>query len=575
MSLLTFERIRFKNFMSYGNSWTEIDLNSSPRTLVIGKNGNGKSVAITETLCFALFGKSFRGANKPQLVNSINERDCVVEVEFTKRNSRYKVVRGIKPAIFEIYKDGNLIPVDSSLKDQQKEFESTVIETNFDTFIQVVILGSASYIPFMKLAAKERRQIVETLLDLRVFSNIHATMKTKLSETRSVLSQAELRRDTIQDKVADFTAILDEQTKRGKQTKDAILKKISDLETKIADMERVIQDTQQKINSTALDSIERSQKELERSRSKYHSLVVEASSKAKQLKKRLRFFESNTVCPTCNQDIDEEYSSGIQDNLEKSLESIENTRDRIEVSIQNLDGESVEFSKQAKKIKDSLDIVNKLGRAKDKESRALRDQRDILATLSDVTSQDVSNIQDKITQCEKELKTIESDVATAEELLSDYDQLASLFSDKGIKTKIVRSYLPFINKKINEFLHDMEFFVLFEFDEGFNETILARHRDQFKFDSFSEGERARINLALLLTWREIAQRKNTLSTNLLVFDEIFDSSLDSIGSEELMRILKSFSDTNIFVISHRVEMQEHFDRVIKAVKSSDFSTLES
>ena len=568
--MILFKKIRWKNFLSTGAQFTEVFLDRSPTTLIIGDNGSGKST-ILDALCYSLFNKPFRNINKPQLLNSVNQKNCVVEVEFNVGTKEYKIVRGIKPTVFEIYLNGELLNQDAASRDYQKYLEDHVLKLNYKSFTQIVILGSASFTPFMQLSAVMRRDIIEDLLDIRVFSAMNDVLKQKLTDIRSEISDIDSNTEIVKTKVRlqqEYVTKLEQDKKKKSDDIDVILETananvtthvtIIDIKKKeIGFMKNLIADN----NEIAVKY------------KKLLSLKDKILDKKKKIEDEVLFYHTNDSCPTCNQTLDESFKTG------KILTHHDKLKD-IGLGIE-------ELQKQIKEVEERLELIDKTKETiaeineeiVDVSTKLIAEQNYVAKLTIDKEN---SNIGDTSIPDEKaKLKQLAKDVvelSNSRIVLVDekgYHELASLLlKDTGIKTKIIKQYLPVMNKIINKYLQSMDFFVHFELDEAFNETIKSRHRDEFTYASFSEGEKQRIDLALLFAWRTISKLKNSVNTNLLVLDEVFDSSLDSSGADLLYRILGTLDpDTNTFVISHRDQMFDKFRSVIKFEKQQNFSRI--
>jgi len=570
--MIIFKTIRYKNFLSTGNSWTTIDLLSTKTTLVVGHNGAGKSTML-DALAFALFGKAHRNISKPQLVNTINNKDCVVEIEFTVSGSDLKVVRGIKPNIFEIWKDGTMINQSSHAKEYQKILEQNIIKLNHKSFHQIVVLGSSSFIPFMQLPAQHRRDVIEDLLDINVFSKMNQILKEKNSilkdDLKSVDYDAELNKEKI-----------DLQNKYIKEVEALSVEQINSKESDIGNAQEEINTLQCENVSLSAEIEERSdglQEDLKENHDKRQSLLhyqAEFSQKIKTLVKETKFYEENDTCPTCTQDISSEVRDAkLATAKEKATELNNAVRD---------------VSERSAVVESAIErLTNTAGEIRDKTSSITSNNKTIGRLQEQIKSINSSIEQIRgsggdLSKSRKELealKKLKDDLFEKRlylnESLSYNSIILEMLKDTGIKTKIIKQYLPVINKLVNQYLQVLDFFVSFNLDESFSETIRSRHRDNFSYDSFSEGEKQRIDLALLFTWRQIAKMKNSVSTNLLMLDETFDSSLDYEGVDNLMKIIETLDDdTNIFVISHKGDILEgRFQKKLEFHKEKNFSKL--
>ncbi len=570
--MIIFKTIRYKNFLSTGNSWTTIDLLSTKTTLVVGHNGAGKSTML-DALAFALFGKAHRNISKPQLVNTINNKDCVVEIEFTVSGSNLKVVRGIKPNKFEIWKDSSMINQSSHAKEYQKILEQNIIKLNHKSFHQIVVLGSSSFIPFMQLPAQHRRDVIEDLLDINVFSKMNQILKEKNSilkdDLKSVDYDAELNKEK-----------LDLQNKYIKEVEALSVEQINSKEADISNAQEEINTLQCENVSLSAEIEERSdglQESLKENHDKRQSLLhyqAEFNQKIKTLVKETKFYEENDTCPTCTQDIGSEVrDSKLATAKEKATELNSAVRDVSEKSV-IVESAIERLTDTAGEIRDKTSIIT----SNNKAIGRLQEQiKSINSSIEQIrgSSGDLSKSREELETLKKLKDDLFEKRLYLNESLSYNTIILEMLKDTGIKTKIIKQYLPVINKLVNQYLQVLDFFVSFNLDESFSETIRSRHRDNFSYDSFSEGEKQRIDLALLFTWRHIAKMKNSVSTNLLILDETFDSSLDYEGVDNLMKIIHTLDDdTNIFVISHKGDILDgKFQSKLEFHKEKNFSKL--
>jgi DNA repair exonuclease SbcCD ATPase subunit len=567
--MIKFEKVRWKNILSTGNVFTEIDLCRSTNTLIIGSNGAGKST-ILDALCFGLFGKPFRKINKPNLLNSINQSHGVVEVEFTIGKKSYKVVRGIKPNVFEIYCNNDLLNQDSKSKDYQEQLEKSILKLNFKSFTQVVILGSASFVPFMQLSPADRRAIIEDLLDIQIFSSMNAILKEKSSELKEVTSKNKYNIDLTEEKIELQKHNIEEHKKHN----DIEIKKKED---EITESEKEIESCENQINNIQsnieilLKSIE-DKTPTEKKISKLNQLESKMDDNIKKNKKDISFYEQNDNCPTCKQGIGEEFRNNQISEIEKKIDTQQKGLEQIKEEIVKLDNRMKDIQKINSEIyKNNNEIIqnNSTIKSLNEFIKKLKIQ------ISDLSNKK-NNLEDDNSKLKKLKEELEALISEQQELTIEkqyYEYASTLLKDNGIKTKIIKQYLPIMNKLINKYLTAMDFFVNFNINENFEETIKSRHRDEFSYDNFSEGEKMRIDLALLFTWRQIAKLKNSTNTNLLILDEVFDSSLDSVGTEEFLKLMGEMgSETNIFVISHKGDqLFDKFRSVIRFQKKNNFS----
>jgi DNA repair exonuclease SbcCD ATPase subunit len=559
------------NFLSTGNSPNKVLLNKSPTTLIIGKNGEGKST-ILDALCFSLFGKPFRSINKNQLVNSINGKKCLVEIEFSIGTKDYKIVRGIKPNIFEIYLDGEMINQDAASRDYQKVLEQQILKLNYKTFTQVVILGSASFVPFMQLPPAQRREVIEDILDIRIFSIMNSMLKEKAQETKDAISRTENEIKSAKDKVESQQAIIKTITEAKAESINNILSKISANNAEILQAEGEIQLIISEIDTlkTSINDKETVNEDIEKAKSIKSKLL----QKIETCEHHTEFFNEHDVCPSCDQNIPEEHKSKIVEDLNSKLLEQNTKVGELETILSNLNQKLSAITEIQSKITDKnieLSTRNSTVTLLNKQIKEM--QSEVESTKTDTTNIDEEKIKlkelatDAITKINT--KTILQEQRNLEEVAS------ILLKDTGIKTAIIREYLPVMNKLINKYLNAMDAYIHFELDEAFNESVKSRFRDDFTYASFSEGEKMRIDLAILFTWRQIAKMKNSVNTNLLLLDEIFDSSLDNAGTDYFLNLMNSFGDnSNIFVISHKGDqLFDKFRSVIKFEKRNDFSII--
>ena len=570
--MIIFKELRYKNFLSTGNQFTKIKLDSNPNTLIIGDNGSGKSTML-DALCFALFGKSFRRCNKPQLVNSINGADCLVEVDFKIGRNEYRVQRGLSPRVFEVYKNGKLIHQDSKAKDYQKNLEQTILKLNFKSFTQVVVLGSSSFIPFMQLTAFDRRCVIEDLLDIQIFSAMNVLLKGHIVDWKEQMQRLDIDLQICDEKLKLQKQHLNKLKTQKKEHVESKQDDIKENQDEVKTLQSQIEDIQGTISS--LQKRIMGQDKLQQDMDRLYVLQGKIEENTSRYKKEIAFFKDNDECPTCQQDIDKTFR-------ERKI-SDKNKR------ISTLDGGLTDLGKQLKTAISATNQIQKvIGHIQTHESEI----QNIINSIS-ATNEYIQRLQEEIQELLDEKEFNESDNERLVELEKEkeafddnknaliderqyYDIAYDLLKDSGIKTQIIKKYLPIMNKLVNKYLSDLDFFVNFRLDESFNETIKSRHRDDFTYQSFSEGEKFRIDIALLLTWREIARLKNSTNTNLLVLDEVFDSSLDASGTEEFLKLLHSLGqEVNIFVISHKSDqLLDKFNQVIRFKKKKNFSKME-
>lgn len=569
--MIVFKSIQWSNFLSTGSVPNKVILNESPSVLIVGKNGEGKSTML-DAICFALFGKPFRNVNKNQLINSINKKNCLVEVHFTVSNREYKVIRGIKPNIFEIWVDGNLINSDAALKDYQKVLEQQILKLNYKTFNQVVILGSASFVPFMQLPTGQRREVIEDILDIRIFTLMNQLLKEKIADTKDQINRIDALISADRVKIEAQKKLIEtlESTKSDM---------VAGLIKKYEDNNRIIELSQSNIDTKTL-LIEQlrykigDKEEINTQVSKANKLKANVDNKIETCQHQVDFFNNNETCPTCTQHIDDQYKSKVIADMQHKLKDNEMKLELLQAGMTKLQTRLAEIQDIADQITDlnielstevsTINILNKQNANLLEEINSVKD--------------DKANIDEEKTR----MKTIAAEAmkqiqvkTSLQESRKIQDISSILLKDTGIKTAIIKEYLPAMNKLINKYLTAMDFYVSFELDENFDETIKSRHRDEFTYASFSEGEKMRIDLAILFTWRQIAKMKNSVNTNLLILDEVFDSSLDTTGTDYFLSIMNSFGEkTNVFVISHKGDqLVDKFHSIIKFEKKNDFSVM--
>ena len=568
--MINFTKLRFKNFGSFGNSVTEIQFNKNELVLVSGLNGHGKSFAFLDAITFALFGKPFRKVNIPQLCNSINKKDSMVEVYFTIGKVEYEIKRGLNPKFFEIYRNGELIDQNAKSKDYQSLLEEQILKMNYKTFTQVVILGRSSFVPFMQLTPADRRLVIENILSINIFSVMHQNAKAKYSLVKEQMNDIQKKIETTKEKIAmqeKYISKLHEQ-KEVSETK---------INSEVAEYSGMIDELNSEVNtlsqSVVDDSVLQDQEEtLRNKKSKYSSLKGQLTNKTFSCQEKVDFYEENSSCPTCRQGIEESFRlTQIDENKVKELEDalleVTSTIKTVESDLKTLSSSRLDNNSLEKNIDSKKSLV------KSHQEKIEKLKSDLLSAKN--VSEEVLDEQKALEVLNIQKKEHESRLTELEETRNIYDVCVSLLKDSGIKSKVVKSYLPLINKVINTFLTNMNFFTKFELDEEFNEIIKSRFRDKFSYMSFSEGEKLRIDLALLFAWREVAKAKNSAHCNILILDEIFDSSLDSVGTDELMKNLNFLKkDSSVFVISHKLDqMSDKFDKTVVVKKKNNFSRI--
>jgi len=568
--MITFRYVRWKNLLSTGNYFTEIKLNNNTNTLVVGENGSGKSTML-DALCFGLFGKAFRNVNKPNLLNSINGKDCHVEVEFDNNNKSYKIVRGIKPNKFEIYCDGELVNQDAAARDYQEYLEKFILKLNYKSFTQIVILGSASFVPFMQLSASDRRAIIEDLLDIQIFSTMNGLLKDRLTNNKDVMVQSKTEIELTQQRYD----LQDKHIKGLKQNnEDKVTEYVSEirinndtiqtLHGEIANLSSQVETHQNLVAEKTL---------VEDKVKKITKLESQIESNLSKFRKDISFFAHNDDCPTCRQAIASEFKETELQTLQTKATECEHGLTQLEVKLleeQTKLNQITEIQRRIQSLQIEIATKNTSIIETNKYIARLEKQIEELKTNKASTESE-----------EKELVILKNMLSTLNDSLksliddkSYYEVASGLLKDTGIKTKIIKQYLPIINKLVNKYLASLDFFVNFNLDESFKETIKSRHRDDFTYNNFSEGEKQRIDMALMLTWRAVAKLKNSSNTNLLILDEVFDSSLDTNGTEELMKILHMLEGVNLFVISHKGDiLVDKFANVVRFEKVNNFSRI--
>ena len=568
--MIIFKKIRWKNFLSTGNVFSEVDLRASKTNLIIGSNGAGKST-ILDALTFSLFGKPFRKINKPMLVNSINEKDLVTEIEFSIGKKEYKVIRGVKPNLFEIYCNDQLWNQESSLVEQQKNFENNVLKMNYKSFTQIVVLGSSTFVPFMRLPLAQRREIIEDILDIQVFSTMNVLLRDKVRENNEDIKTLDYEIHLVSEKIdlqKKYMLELEKKTKEEITRKEnKIAELLGDENTQHQEIARLSSEVEK--HSKEMEAVSTSTSKLK----KLNTFLIKVQGKLKTCKKEHEFFEKNHVCPTCTQDLSEEFRD---EKLESGKTKVEEMLVGYNDILSAIGEEEVKFNKFTEMSSQVMSINNSISQS-NFQITSLR------KTISDIESE-IKELEGSNPDKKAEFVKLEGLVkdkkqlgGTLAENRKDRDTLlvaSQLLKDNGIKTRIIKTYLPAMNQLINQYLQSMDFYVNFTLNENFEEIIKSRYRDVFSYDSFSEGEKSRIDIALLLTWRSIAKLKNSVDTNLLILDEIFDSSLDQQGGMDLSWILRNFDDnSNIYVISHRENLDGKFERTITAEKEKNFSVI--
>lgn len=566
--MIHFKTIRWKNFLSTGNIFTELNLSTPGTTLIVGENGAGKST-ILDALTFALFGKTFRNINKPQLLNTITRKELVVELEFSVQSNHYKIVRGIKPTVFEVYCNDNLVNQSAEMKDYQEVLEKNVLKINYKSFCQVVVLGSASFVPFMQLPASQRRAIIEDLLDLQVFTTMNTLLKEKVQDNTSLIQDNENDRKIVEAKIKMVREHLKEVQSKNEQFIQEKKIALADVEKKIEEARLTKSELSDAIKSksdylTNLGSVKNKVEKLK-------TLRAQMEIKTASLSKEIDFFNNHDNCPTCKQEISSEFSCEIVEKRENEIKEVESGLSQLANKYEET---NAELGKILEIDKECDDLRTKASHETLKIQMFNDQVRTISKELDEAKKTSKENSDLKVVDLEKDLTNLSNHYNILQEDKRVLNAASLLLKDGGIKTRIVNQYIPVINKLINKYLSEFDLFVEFNLDEQFNEVIKSRYRDEFSYASFSEGEKQKIDLAILFTWRAVAKLRNSLSTNLLILDEVFDSSLDGNSAEDLLKILQNISrDSNVFIISHRDTLHDKFENVIKFVKTKSFSRI--
>ena len=569
--MIIFKKVRYKNFLSTGQQFIEINLNEAPTTLVVGNNGAGKSTML-DALCFGLFNKPFRAVKKDQLVNTINEKECIVEVEFQIGKKEYKIIRGIKPNLFEIWCNGDMLNQDAAIRDYQKHLEQHILKLNFRSFTQVVILGNASFVPFMQLRARHRREVVEEILDIEIFSKLNLMFREKAKAQDETIKQADFNYQLLDGKIETQQKHIDDISNTTKHTADTKKLEITNADTDIENYREDIARVRREIAEMQVEIID--QTKLTTKHGKLTAMEAKLENTCIKHKKELKFFQSHDDCPTCQQSIDEAFKKATIVVKEAKVVELELGMSQIDNAIRTSQKKLDKINETVIAIREKELLISRYETSiSEIEKYKTRIQKEIDELSDEKFSTGVAT--GELNQLQEQLVDAEKDKLKQKEEKLYIDTARHLMQDTGIKTKIIKQYLPVMNQYINKNLADMDFFVNFTLDEEFNETIKSRHRDDFQYHSFSEGEKLRIDLAILFTWREIAKLKNSTNTNLLILDEIFDSSLDTSGTDEFMRILyHTMNKENVFVISHKGDtLIDKFPRVMKFEKYKNFTRM--
>jgi len=568
--MILFEKICWKNFLSTGNQFTEVKFTDNNTTLIIGTNGTGKSTVL-DALTFSLFNKPFRKISKPQLVNTVNEKDCKVEVEFSIGPTQWKVVRGIKPNIFEIWRDGNLMDQSASAVDQQKWFEQNVLKMNYKSFTQIVILGSSTFVPFMQLTSSHRREVIEDLLDIKIFSSMNNLIKDKIRLIKEDIKVFTLKKETLTDKVTMQKEFINELVYRSKDNINNNKEKITRL---LQESDRYVMDNQN--TERELDTLTQEQEKVTGATEKLRTLgglKGKISQKVATITKEHQFFTDNVTCPTCTQPIDEDFRINKITDAQNKAKELQAGFKQLEDTLKKEEERERHFTALSKEI---TNLTHGISKNNTRISGCQRQIRDLESEIQGITDQlaNRNTEHDKLATFQDKLATTYEELSEKKDTIRYYDFSYNLLKDGGVKSKIIKKYLPLINQQVNRYLQMMDFYINFTLDEEFNETVQSPIHEDFSYASFSEGEKMRIDLALLFTWREVARMKNSVNTNLLIMDEVFDSSLDGLGTDEFLKIIKYvITDANIFVISHKTGMEDRFDSVLRFEKVKGFSRI--
>jgi DNA repair exonuclease SbcCD ATPase subunit len=566
--MLVFHKIRYKNFLSSPNTLTEIDFEKSSTNILIGTNGAGKSTVL-DALTFVLFNRPFRKINKPQLVNSVNEKDCLVEIEFSINNKDYLVRRGIKPNIFDIEVNGVPLHKEADDRANQRILEENILKVNYKSFTQIVILGSSTFVPFMQLTTANRREVIEDLLDIRIFSAMNVLIKEKIREKKDQIKSLDLKKETLKDKMKMQQSFIEELESRGNANINANQEKIAKLDAEVGIYMNENGRTEEQIFSYTKE-----QEEVigaDDKLVKLNNLKGKISQKVSVITKEHKFFTENTVCPTCTQTIEEEFRLNRITDAQNKAKELQKGFQELEETIKLEKERERQFTILSKEI---TKLNHEISQNNTRISLNQRQIRDLESEIQTIT-QNLANRNtehEKLEEFQTNLQNTFENLSKKKEEIVYYDFAYSLLKDDGVKTKIIKKYLPFINQQVNRYLQMMDFYINFQLDSEFNETVKSPIHEDFSYSSFSEGEKAKINLALVFAWREVARVKNSINTNLLFFDEIFDSSLDEFGTDSFLKIIRYvIKNANIFVISHKDGIQDKFDRVIRYEKKNGFS----
>jgi DNA repair exonuclease SbcCD ATPase subunit len=570
--MITFKKIRYKNFLSSGDQFTEIDFQQHHTNLIIGTNGAGKSTML-DALTFVLFNKPFRKINKPQLVNATNERGCLVEIEFSVNSRDYLVRRGIKPNVFDIEVNGTALHREADDRANQRILEENILKVNYKSFTQIVILGSSTFVPFMQLTTSNRREVIEDLLDIRIFSAMNSLIKDNIRTKKEQIKSLDLKKDNLKDKMKMQQEFIEELENRGNANINANKEKIANLDNEVGNYMNTNEDLEGQIKTLQVD-IEELQGVGDKL-VKLNNLKGKISQKVSTITKEHKFFTENTVCPTCTQEIEEEFRVNRIEDAQNKARELKSGYDELEKTIKSEQERERQFNTLSQEITKLTHGISQNNTRISLNQRQIRDLEHEIQTITNQL-QNRNTEHEKLEEFRENLQKTIEDLSDKKQEIVHYDFAYSLLRDDGVKTKIIKKYLPFINQQVNRYLQMMDFYINFKLDGEFNETIESPIHENFSYSSFSEGEKMRVDLALLFTWREVARLKNSVNTNLLIMDEVFDSSLDGFGTEEFLKIIRYvIKDANIFVISHKSDLHDKFESVLRFEKVKGFSRMVS
>ena len=570
--MITFKKIRYKNFLSSGDQFTEIDFQQHHTNLIIGTNGAGKSTML-DALTFVLFNKPFRKINKPQLVNATNERGCLVEIEFSVNSRDYLVRRGIKPNVFDIEVNGTALHREADDRANQRILEENILKVNYKSFTQIVILGSSTFVPFMQLTTSNRREVIEDLLDIRIFSAMNSLIKDNIRTKKEQIKSLDLKKDNLKDKMKMQQEFIEELENRGNANINANKEKITNLDNEVGNYMNTNEDLEGQIKTLQVD-IEELQGVGDKL-VKLNNLKGKISQKVSTITKEHKFFTENTVCPTCTQDIEEEFRVNRIADAQNKARELKDGYEELEQTIKSEQERERQFNALSREITKLTHGISQNNTRISLNQRQIRDLEHEIQTITNQL-QNRNTEHEKLEEFRENLQKTIEDLSDKKQEIVHYDFAYSLLRDDGVKTKIIKKYLPFINQQVNRYLQMMDFYINFKLDGEFNETIESPIHENFSYSSFSEGEKMRVDLALLFTWREVARLKNSVNTNLLIMDEVFDSSLDGFGTEEFLKIIRYvIKDANIFVISHKSDLHDKFESVLRFEKVKGFSRMVS